>query len=79
MSAQPQRRATRQDHLDARVVPVERALLARADMLEDDALNARGASAAFGSPVLTRDEMPHEVASSIATAFRALADELHYW
>jgi hypothetical protein len=34
MSAQPQRRTQRKTHLDASVVPVERALLARAAALE---------------------------------------------
>jgi hypothetical protein len=78
VTAQPQRRATRQEHLDARVVPVERALLARADDLENLALSARGASAALGAPVLAKDNLPADAAYAIAAEFRALAEELHW-
>lgn len=75
----PQRRATRKTHLDASVVPVEMALLARAEDLDNLALTARGASAAVGGPVLVREGMTHETAQAIADEFHALAEELHWW
>ena len=76
--ADPKRREQRRTHLDASVVPVERALLARADDLENLALSARGASAAVGGPVLVREGVTHQAAQAIADEFRALAEELHW-
>jgi hypothetical protein len=75
----PQRRAQRKTHLDASAVPVERALLARADDLETLALSARGASAAIGGPVLAKDHMTPDLADAVAAEFRSLAEELHWW
>lgn len=64
---QPQRRteAQRKRHLDASVVPVERALLHRADELE-----AREAPEHIGGK---------PAAEWLAAEFRTLAEELHYW
>lgn len=73
MAAGPQRREN-PAQLDARLIPVERALLARAAELEQ-------ASHVTGSP----DEYPVEVViarlveSRMAAEWRKLAEELHYW
>ena len=75
----PPRRDTPKVHLDASVVPVERALLARAGALENEALSAAGASAAIGGRVFARDGVPGEVIAALAAEFRALAEELRYW
>ena len=75
----PPRRTQRKTHLDASVVPVERALLARAEDLENLALSARGASAAHGFEVLAKDNLTAGTASAVAVEFRALAEELHWW
>lgn len=72
--ADPKRREQRRTHLDASVVPVERALLARAQEL---------ASAAHTTREL--DEYPLDVVIAtrterlMAAEFRALAEELHFW
>ena len=64
----PRRLEKRRDHLDAHVVPVERALLARADDIER-----------------TWSEVPLEGNAdaagrlAVASEFRKLADELHFW
>jgi len=69
MTAPPQRRTVRRNHLDAATVPVERALIARADAL---------AKAAAADDVERADEA-RDIAAAIEGEFRALADELHYW
>lgn len=78
MTAAPRRREQRRTHLDAASVPVERALLARADQLENEALSARGASAALGERVFARGGVTAETVQAIAAEFRALAEELHW-
>lgn len=66
MTAAPKRRTVRRPHLDAASVPVERALLARAEALEE-------ARATFG------DDFPGgEVYVTLAAEFRLLAEELHW-
>jgi hypothetical protein len=62
----PQRREQRRTHLDASVVPVEQALLARAEALEAEAEKPDNASVASGLNLL-------------AGEFRDLAEELHFW
>ena len=67
---EPKRREQRRTHLDASVVPVERALLARADAIDHDWLE--GYEGSEWTPyadalTLVRDE------------FRKLAEELHFW
>lgn len=66
MTAQPKRREVRRPHLDAAAVPVERALLARADGADCQIDNQTDPATAAAYEVV-RDE------------FRALAEELHYW
>ena len=65
VTAQPQRRTIRQNHLDARIVPVERALIARAEVLEKRA----------DEPGDGNDQTYLVVAAE----FLALADEIHFW
>jgi hypothetical protein len=67
----PKRRVQRRTHLDAGVVPVEQALLARAEALEEQA----------GVPAADPGTPAHAYSSSIAliaNEFRALAEELHW-
>jgi hypothetical protein len=70
---EPKRRELRRTHLDASVVPVERALLARADEL-----------AFAGQTALDNEEGGAEVLlgtvrAAIGQEFRAMAEELHWW
>jgi hypothetical protein len=78
MAPKPQRRAEAAP-LESRLSIVERALLARAGDLENLALSARGASAATGEEIRVSDDLTHETAAAIASEFRKLAEELHYW
>lgn len=64
MTAQP-RKPVRAKFLNAPVVPVENALLARAENIETRAEHAAAAEA--------------KVLKAVAVEFRALADELHWW
>jgi hypothetical protein len=66
----PRRREQRNTHLNASIVPVERALLARAEAL-DTAVSRHGADAP--------DWVPVETFQVIAAEFRQLAEELHWW
>ena len=66
MAAGPQRRTTPAPHLSAAAVPVERALLARAQAIEDERIP--------DGPVET-----YTTQTIIAAEFRKLADELHWW
>jgi hypothetical protein len=70
MANDPRRREQRRTHLDASVVPVERALLARAESLETsaEALN----QLAIAAPTAV-------ILANVAAEFRALAEELHFW
>lgn len=63
---EPQRRTDeqRRKHLDAHEVILERALLARADALDDPD---------------TASDFPPPQRLWLAAEFRALATELHYW
>jgi hypothetical protein len=63
----PPRREQRKIHLDASVVPVERALLARAEELEQEDDPIKFLSA------------PELMSAFVAAEFRALAEELHWW
>jgi hypothetical protein len=69
MAREPQRAAA-PHHLNAATVPVERALLARAEVLE---------AIAGGETVLTVEPDRGAAMAIIATEFRTLAAELHYW
>lgn len=68
MSAPP-RRTQRKTHLDASAVPVERALLSRADFLD---LVAQDHVSKGNTVNVT-------VATLMSSEFRALAEELHWW
>lgn len=73
--AQPPRREQRRTHLDASAVPVERAYLARAGVLE-------GHAADYERDVMEPDgALPEfiEAKLTLAREFRALAEELHWW
>lgn len=74
----PQRKILRTEHLDASTAHVERAILARAEKLEELATTARSASAA-GAEVRVTEVLTHEVALAIAEEFRNLAEEIHWW
>jgi hypothetical protein len=64
--AEPQRRETRRPHLDASVVPVKQALLARASALT---------KAADDPDVFPLEQV---VSQHVAAEFLALAEELHW-
>jgi hypothetical protein len=63
MAREPQR-AAQPHHLNAHVMPVERALLARAETLERQSKETDGGNANY---------------LFVAAEFRSLAVELHYW
>lgn len=67
MATDRPRREQRRTHLDASVVPVEQAHLARARALEDGALS------------LDEDGTAHVVSLLMAADHRATAEELHFW
>jgi hypothetical protein len=77
----PVRRTERRRHLDASAVPVEQALLHRAEALETG--QAYGMSELTdGTAVWDADapRQPAELAARwLAGEFRTLAEELHYW
>lgn len=66
MAREPQR-APEPHHLDAKLIPVERALIARAAVLDEEAHAETGATLGGAVKLLVSQE------------FRALADELHHW
>lgn len=71
MASRPSRRADAQrvKHLDAHIQPVEDALLARADALDNTvSLETDGIDPVIGN-----------LYSILAREFRAAADEIHYW
>jgi MoxR-like ATPase len=77
MAAGPQRRATRQAHLNAHIVPVEQALIARVDHLLAEA--ARIEAGPGESPdALDASARRAELYRSMATEHAALAEELHW-
>lgn len=81
--SEPQRRTQRRTHLDASVVPVERALLARAGDMESAAATfreaARDSPLADDEPISEFARVQAAVLSVIAAESRALAEELHWW
>ena len=82
---EPQRREQRRTHLDASAVPVERALLARADGLDPHELTAvlRRQFRVHGADPKAAEKQAGIFApvliETLAAEFRALAAELHYW
>jgi hypothetical protein len=89
MAREPQRREQRRTHLDASVVPVERALLARAATLETEEVNgayraeirkaARVAGMGPGESTEITEALVCVVRAAVAEQLRALAEELHFW
>ena len=75
----PRRRDVRRTHLDASVVPVERALLARADAIAADHGPLRVAARQHGIPSEIADMLADALAIVVASEFRALAEELHFF
>lgn len=67
-----QRRTSRKTHLDASVVPVEQALLARAEQLSRSA-KVEEITADLAS------EANRAIYRAMAREFRYLAEELHWW
>lgn len=67
-----QRKLTRDQFLDASVVHVERALLARARELERDLAEKLLSGESVGAIDLI-------VSKQLTEEFRKLAEELHYW
>jgi len=66
MAREPQR-APEAHHLDAKLIPVERALIARAAVLNEEALAETEATLAAAVKLLVSQEL------------MAVAVELHYW
>lgn len=76
----PQRREQRRTHLDVSVVPVERALLARAHEMSSGAMQTfavLGPEREDGTTDPARIEPNLKL--MLAGEFRALAEELHWW
>jgi hypothetical protein len=67
----PKRREVRRTHLDAGVVPVERALLARAEAIESRIVTSHN--------VMLDANPIGAVILLVAGEFRALAEELHWF
>ena len=63
----PRRRTTRKEYLDASVVPVEAALVTRAEALDAQA------------EAPDTEVIKGQIQRRIAAEFRALAEELHWW
>jgi len=77
MAAGPQRRTTPAPHLSAAAVPVELALLARAEFLS---LRASQRNAVNQAYIMDNGpDIESAVDMRIAEEFRALAEELHWW
>ena len=76
MAREPQR-AAEPHHLDARIVPVERALKARAEFLS---LRASQRNAIMQAHIMENGpDIESALDVRLADEFRALAEELHYW
>jgi hypothetical protein len=69
MAAIPQRRKLPARHLPAQLVPLERALLTRADAIEQTSADVRDAGLGDHARALM----------AIAAEFLALAEEMHHW
>ena len=66
MAAEPQRKPEPTKYLDASLVPLERALRARADVLQVEAAQDAG-------------NLVNTVKAGVAVELLKLADELHHW
>lgn len=71
------RRTSRNKHLDAHLVPMESALLARAEFLSVRAGQRNAINAAF--IIENGPDIESAVDVRVADEFRLLAEELHWW
>ena len=69
----PPRRPQPRKYLDAGLVPLERALLARAGVLDEESRTAQDPAN------VTAEGRGSALLGIIAAELRELADELHYW
>lgn len=76
MAPQPQR-AAQPHHLDAKLVPLESALLARAEFLSLRASQRNTINQAL--IIENGPDLESAVDMRVAEEFRALAEELRYW
>lgn len=83
ISNQPKRRESPKTHLDASTVPVERAYLARAEVLSSEAMRVFAVLGPErngpGMDPDWRERIEPSLKLMLAAEFRALAEELHYW
>ena len=77
MAAEPQRKPDPSKYLDASLVPLERALRARADALLTVADDMAGV--APDDPKAELTSITAVITAAIAIQFRQLADELYHW
>lgn len=73
--SEPQRRTERRKHLEASVVPVERALLARAGAISESVMEVFSAA----GDTVTAETLAAHIRLDVAQEFRTLAEELHWW
>lgn len=80
MAREPQRREEAA-HLDAKLVPFERALIARAKVLDEQASELHAAGEARDVDQQTAEDVRELVGRRrlLAKEFRLLAEELHHW
>lgn len=78
MAPQPQRREHRKTHLDASVVPVERALLERAITLSRQVIDEPDLTGATEEQAMAAGVLL-AVRAHVSAELLALAEELHYW
>lgn len=76
MSAAPRRLEKRRAHIDAAAVPIERALIARAEALEESEPVATLEAGPEAAAMLQAVQHSHRF---VAAEFRRLAEELHWW
>lgn len=77
----PRRRTQRRDHLDASAIPVELALLERAAQMEAASAimhKETDRQDAAGAPWPAEEHIRAVALDTTASAFRALAEELHW-
>ena len=85
MATEPVRRPEPRLFLDASLVPLERALRARADDVSGDAgrhriaVEVRKQARVHGVVDVSADGLAGVLAVTLAGELRALADELHHW
>ena len=78
MAQQPKRREVRRPHLDAAVVPMERALLERARALSQEVLDTPEMPAASDEQAMAQG-VQQAVCAIVSRELLGLAEELHWW